>query len=276
MKTKVLYHDNCPDGFAAAWAAWARLGDAAEYIPCSYGSPPPDVAGSDVYILDFSFKRDVMIELTSRAEHVTVLDHHITAEADLSGLADEVPNLIVVFDMKMSGATLAWRHFHYGLECWLTQYAEDRDLWKHELPQSREVNAYLASLPRTFEAYSQAFRRGLSDVASMGEGCLAWVRYYVNSVKKAASRGEFLGHQDIPIVNAPYPAISEVVGELAEDALFAVGWHVRPDGKVVYSLRSKEYDVATLAVNQGGGGHRKAAGFTSEIYPWFLDGKPRL
>ena len=37
MKPLVLYHANCADGFGAAFAAWLKLGDEAEYVACSYG-----------------------------------------------------------------------------------------------------------------------------------------------------------------------------------------------------------------------------------------------
>jgi len=60
MKTQVLYHANCPDGFCAAWAAYTVFGDDAEYLPVQYGQDPPDVAGNRVYIVDFSYKREVM------------------------------------------------------------------------------------------------------------------------------------------------------------------------------------------------------------------------
>lgn len=270
-RTIVLYHANCPDGFAAAWACWKALGDTAEYMPCSYGQEPPDVTDADVYIVDFSFKRPVMKAMAAKAHLITVLDHHVTAEQDLDNLDKEHPNFFYTFDMNRSGATIAWEHFHGDTPCWLVDYAEDRDLWRHKLPRSREVNAYLQSAPRSFEAYSEANFVGPERVAQWGEGCLVWMRYYVDSVKKGARRMRFMGHDNIPVVNAPYTATSEVVGELAEDAPFAVGWHVRGDGQVAYSLRSRgDFNVAELAQTMGGGGHVKAAGFQSLRLPMQL------
>lgn len=34
----VIYHDHCTDGFGAAYAAWLKLGDAAQFKPMSYGA----------------------------------------------------------------------------------------------------------------------------------------------------------------------------------------------------------------------------------------------
>lgn len=269
----VLYHANCPDGFAAAWSCWKALGDTAEYIPCSYGDDPPDVTDALVYIVDFSFKRAVLTAMAERAARIIVLDHHATAQADLADLV--LPNVEVVFDMQRSGATLAWQRFHGTHPCWLVNYAEDRDLWRHKLPGTKEINAYLQAAPRSFEAYERAFEAGPDAVTGWGVGCLVWVRYYVDSVKALARPMRFLGHDNIPVVNAPYTATSEVVGELAESAPFAAGWHVRADGRVVYSLRSRgDFNVAELASSVGGGGHVKAAGFSSTKLPTDLTEGP--
>ena len=37
MKPLVIYHASCADGFGAAFAAWLKFGDDAEYVACSYG-----------------------------------------------------------------------------------------------------------------------------------------------------------------------------------------------------------------------------------------------
>ncbi len=275
----VIYHDNCPDGWAAAWAAWTRLGPHADYHGASYGEPPPDVTDRVVYIVDFSFKRSVLIDVANKAVDVTLLDHHKTAKEDLAPGADLPENLTIVFDMDRSGATMSWDYFQSKeTRSWIVQYAEDRDLWKHKLMGTREINAYLQCLPKHFAVLDQAHAAGVDAAFARGTGCLAWVRYYIDSTKKAAVRQRFLGYPDIPVVNAPYTAISEVVGELSQEteAPFAVGWHVRPHpaagSHVVYSLRSKgDFDVSELAERMGGGGHKAASGFQSLFYPGLLD-----
>ena len=35
----IIYHDNCADGFGAAWAAYKKFGaDGAEYLPMNYNA----------------------------------------------------------------------------------------------------------------------------------------------------------------------------------------------------------------------------------------------
>ena len=53
MQPIVLYHAYCADGFGAAWAAWQKLGDDADYLPVRHGNPPPTLPeGASVYIPD--------------------------------------------------------------------------------------------------------------------------------------------------------------------------------------------------------------------------------
>ena len=51
----VIYHADCTDGFGSAYSAWKQLGNRAEYHACKHGTPPPDVKGKNVVVLDFSF-----------------------------------------------------------------------------------------------------------------------------------------------------------------------------------------------------------------------------
>ena len=74
MNTHVLYHACCPDGFAAAFAAWLNLGDTATYTPVAYGEPPPEIPdGSHVSIVDFSYSRPILEKMRAAAASLIVL-----------------------------------------------------------------------------------------------------------------------------------------------------------------------------------------------------------
>lgn len=101
MKPLVIYHDNCADGFGAAFAAWLKLGDEAEYIPCQYGSDADgfdteQVKGRRVYILDFSFPQHKMLEIHSKCDNMVWLDHHISAQPLLGVLQDAEEKRVTV------------------------------------------------------------------------------------------------------------------------------------------------------------------------------------
>ena len=129
----VLYHAGCNDGFGAAWIAHKHLGDAQDgrrvrYLPQSYGGEPPRMGpGSRIYILDFSYPLETMLELHRQHESVILLDHHETARDALEG---RVPDCH--FDLERSGVTIAWEYWGSGFSTnegeLLARYIEDRIL----------------------------------------------------------------------------------------------------------------------------------------------------
>jgi oligoribonuclease NrnB/cAMP/cGMP phosphodiesterase (DHH superfamily) len=269
MKNVVLYHGGCRDGFCAAWVARNALGKDTVCIPVQYGQPVPKIEnGSMVYIVDFSYPKDVLLTLHQRMGHLTVLDHHKTAQADLSSVS--APDLHITFDMNKSGGRLTWEHFYdkSGMRApWLVDYTEDRDLWRWKLPDSRAVSAFLASHADDFgrwDALSSIVPSTDAWMHIVGEGT-AILRYQQQLVDAAVSfavEKTIAGHK-VLVVNSTVCA-SEIAGELAKDRPFGVVWFQERGGKFVYSLRSREggMDVSEVAKRFGGGGHKAAAGFT--------------
>jgi len=265
MGTLVLYHAFCADGFGAAWAAWKRFGEGALYLPVQHGAPPPPIpAGSEVYILDFSYPRAETEAIHARASSLRVIDHHRTAEEELRGLD------FAHFDNEKSGAVLSWEFFHPGETVPdILRYVMDRDLWLHRLPRSREVFAGLSSYPMDFEVWSAL------DVAALAEEGKAILRYQreLVSLLCASARLEELAGYRVPVVNAPFLG-TEVGEELLKrypEARFVAIYFDRGDGKRQWSLRSREdFDVAVVARLFQNGGHRQAAGFESDIGPRFM------
>jgi len=262
----VIYHGHCMDGFTAAWVCWRRFGDKAEYFAADY--PPgdqetelPDVRGRNVIMVDFCVSREHLLRLSGEAKSLVVLDHHKSHEEACRGLS------FCTFDMDQSGAGLAWRYFRGVTNLpWLVAYVEDRDLWRFALPESKAVNAYVSTREQTFGGWDGLQRTSKKVAASRGQAILAYIDRYVAEMSEQARRITFAGHDDIPVVNAPYINTSELVGNLAKSVLFAVGWFQRGDGLYQYSLRSRDgdppFDVSELAKQFGGGGHAQAAGFT--------------
>jgi len=265
MSRIVIYHGGCPDGFTAAWVYWRMFrsndtvfGDT-EYFAATIGEPPPDVAGRDVIIVDYSYPRDVLVKMHGDARTLKLLDHHKSAMDRLSDLT------FCTFDMNRSGAMMAHDSLvtPIGSRPWVVDYVQDYDLWRFDLPKSKEVNAWIKSQPRTFEAWDELNRQGVERAKILGAAVLVFQEQYMRSICEESSGRSFHGYS-VPVVNCGYPMISEVVGKLAESAPFAVGWYVGGDGLYHYSLRSRGedgMDVCEIAKRFGGGGHKNAAGF---------------
>lgn len=280
MKPLVIYHANCWDGFCAAWVAQGKLGEI-EAVPAYYGASPPECDGRNVYILDFSYSRDVMLQLFRRAQTVVVLDHHKTAQSALDGIIDQyissrmylanpsdVPT--IVFDMNKSGGRLAWEFFYPRAQGSpeLVDYTEDRDLWRHALPFTQEINAALRSYPLDFTLWSEFHQRGLEPFVAEGGAIRRAEKAIVDSHVRNARLENFDGTHTVPIVNATV-LFSEIAGELAKGHPFAACYFDRKDGKRQWSLRSTDsgVDVSEIAKAHGGGGHAHAAGFEEAITP---------
>lgn len=282
----VIYHAGCWDGFCAAWVAMGALGEIDGHA-AHYATPPPDVRGRDVYILDFCYPREIMRQILGAARKVVVLDHHKTAKEALDGLCDEFvlrPDLIATdlvanpngselpyihFDMTKSGGRLAWEFFHPGITDsrvpWLVEYTEDRDLWRHSLVWSKEINAALRTYPLDFHAWNRLDERPVATLLLEGEAVRRVELQMIQTHVRHAREIEMDGHR-IKAVNATV-LFSEIAGELAKGQPFGACYFDRFDGKRQWSLRSDDngVDVSEIAKLHGGGGHPHAAGFEEAI-----------
>lgn len=169
MAATILYHADCLDGFGAAWAAWKKFGPSAIYRPLHHGDgvADGDIAGRDVYILDFSFTPEVILAMCDQAASLTLIDHHVTARQPWSGRLEKSPKngecfsdparrLLVHFDMDRSGAALTWGHFHPECEMpLLLRHIEDIDLWRFALPGTRAISRALRLSPFDFPAWDE-------------------------------------------------------------------------------------------------------------------------
>jgi len=255
----VIYHKNCTDGFGAAYSAWKLLGSKATYYAASHGDPPPDVEGKTVAILDFSYKNITTKSLINASKELIVIDHHKSAMVELH----DIPN--TRFDMNHSGARLAWDFFHPGKESpKFIDYIEDRDLWKWELPYSKEFSAAFDMIPFEFEEFEKFEDDSVfDDAVKRGSYILAYSKTVIKKICDKASARTYKG-KNVLVVNSSH-WMSEIGSRLSPDCDFAIIWyydHERRDIKV--SLRSfyENIDVSEIAKNFGGGGHKKASGFT--------------
>ena len=184
-KPLVIYHGNCADGHAAAFAAWLKLGNGAGYLPMMYNEIPEVqdlrdlVDAREVFVLDFSLPRVGMDELFRSAKRVVWLDHHKTAfEMWCGGIpedgvhremfspagrtgGDEGWNCAhgITLNNNKSGALLAWEYFHPGIGVpMLFKHIDDYDRWQFKLEGTKEFNKALWSYtPWSFEQWKREF-----------------------------------------------------------------------------------------------------------------------
>lgn len=261
MKKLCIYHGNCADGFGAATVIRMALGrHDVEFHAGVYGDQPPDVTGRNVILVDFSYKRPVLLEMAGKAKSILILDHHKSAELDLVDLPS---NIEAHFDMERSGAMMAWDYYNQGEEPpALLRHIQDRDLWRFDLEGTREIQACLFSYPYDFELWEQLLCADLQELRKEGEAIeRKHHKDIAELIEIAAYRMTIAGH-DVPVLNAPYFFSSDAGHVMGEGEPFAACYWDTPDSRV-FSLRSADdgLDVSEIAELFGGGGHAHAAGF---------------
>ena len=259
--TIVLYHAECTDGFGAAWAAWRKLGDSAEYISVEHQSPLPEgLQDKEIYLLDFTYPEEIMKKLMAENRRVTAIDHHVSV-ADVTRMTDGG-----VYDNDHSGAMLAWMYFHPNTPPpFLVRVIEDQDLYRHNLPETRRLVEWMELFDFTFGTFDRLAAdlddpARLADALKQGELLLTYrdkevERLVSNTAVEVTLDGHRAGAVNTEVFH------SEAARELADRYGVGIAWRVRPHGTYC-SLRSDgSVDVAEVAGKFGGGGHAKSAGF---------------
>lgn len=281
IKPIVIYHGpSCLDGIAAAWAAYKHFGENAEYVVGKYQEKMDiDFTGRNVYLVDFSFKREVMVEILMVAECVTVLDHHKSALEDLAGLDLLFENFNIRFSTTAnSGAVITWKYFNNGPVPSLLRHIEDRDLWAFKLEGTRELTSALFAKDLSFQDIGDFIP--VNEVEKLyNEGVLLLSAHnkQVNLCIKTCYREVSLNiggkiYYNVPFLNCPPNLASDVGNILAVTHPFVMTYYDAADYRS-FSLRSSKdcmifEDVSALCKNFGGGGHLHAAGFKVNRNHW--------
>ncbi len=270
----VIYHGGgCPDGFASALAAWLFYGGQAEFIGLDHGDVKsaadlPDVAGRAVYILDFSFSPELMRAIDERAAKLVMLDHHKSAAESLGGFVCRCGE--IHFDMKKSGARLAWEFFQAGKPLPdLVKFVEDRDIWVWQYAQSPAFLAALDMEPCDFTRWADIANFTpvqLQNFMARGQAMDEKFSKLAADLAEDARPVVFNGISGL-MVNAPSVFHSLIGDTLAKKSgSFALMWTFNKSGVVKVGLRSRSgFDCIPLARSMGGGGHAQACGFKMPV-----------
>jgi hypothetical protein len=262
------------DGAAARYAAWKALGNSATYISVQYNEQPPELEdNSEVYILDFSYSREILEAWNARMSKLVVLDHHKTAQKDLEGLP------YAKFNMNKSGAMMAWDYFHpHEVVPFVFHLVQDRDLWKFEWQGTREFHAGFQTRREDINQWQKVTssdeegRYLRETVLAEGKIILAYEDNLVKDISNFVRYVPFL-HTHVAIVNSPMLR-DELGAALNKREIWE---HPRITGVIIYffepeinkfklSFRSlKGTDWSWVAKRLGGGGHATSCNATVDI-----------
>ncbi len=263
----VLYHADCMDGYASAWAAWKEFANTAHYQAVRHRSPLPQFPeGAEIYIVDFCYPIDVLVSAAKTASKIVVLDHHISAQKDFQTYQNHstIPdNIEFNFVQVHSGCMIVWQYFQGNAEPpKLLQHIEDHDLWRHQLPKTEEIcKALYLHLPVHFSEFEKI---KLSTLQQEGEVLVKQQQLNVSRLLKAR-HNVCLSNKKGLAVNAPSIFSSDLGHALAKKSgTFGLTYYFHGKRQCYEcGLRSTgDFDVSELAREFGGGGHKNAAGFS--------------
>lgn len=284
----IIYHDNCLDGIVSAWIMNALFAGRCELHAGVYGVLPPYTDDRDVILVDFSYKRSVIVERAKYTRSILILDHHASAIDDLKDLPEGVT---FISSLEQSGAGLAFEyashnnhHLVRGPENWqrfirnhpsadaVVKLVEDYDLWRFDYTQTKAFKEGLMSqglltveLKSAFDILNSVAGSAVeyARILQRGETILDYRNQCIESMVKYGTRTGYIDEYRVPIINVPRMFSSDVGNFLARGHPFAACYCDTERGRE-YSLRStkKGVDVSEIAKRFGGGGHRNSAGFT--------------
>lgn len=268
----ILYHKNCTDGFVAAWAAWKKFKNRAVYHAVDHQVPPPTgLFGKEIYMVDFTYPLPIIHELQKRNIRVTAIDHHVSAEHATKATFQ------YSYAVKHSGAALSWMYFHKKKKIpVLVKYVEDMDLWRFQLPHTKEIFSYLNLFDFNFKLWDKIIHKfekksWKKEVIKKGSIIL---QYENKLIERLISRNKeqvsFAGYKTY-VVNSPN--FQSEIGNILAKKYPPIGIIWNEDAnRIKVSLRSNGIvDVSSIAQKFGGGGHKAAAGFSlpkGSVFPW--------
>lgn len=306
-KITVFYHSPCLDGAAAAWSAYKKWGDDAQYVGINHDSLDETkklilkYADADTHVVfaDYTPQRQLMDEIASNVKCVDIYDHHASAIQAMEGYSNDKVN--AVFDENRSGAGIVYDALFNKRRPLLINLIEMIDLEKVDSINFFAIAAYLDSLPianigEAVKSFDEVNKVSLDKITQIGQHIR---RSNALSIEKAIdsmvwTKVSIVPDTDpiyVPIINANPQYLGREFSirlrQLAEKnapGFVALSWYedkgtvrvsVRtngiPDaGKVAAHIGSKQ-----LGYGLGGGGHHTsaAAQFTVEQFNKML---PRM
>jgi oligoribonuclease NrnB/cAMP/cGMP phosphodiesterase (DHH superfamily) len=230
-----------------------------------------------VFVVDFSFRPEVMEKVFNRTLDVVWIDHHSTAKAydygcELAGLRDfNEPS-------TRSGALLCWEYFWPQYPAPSTvNLVSDYDTWTHKLPGSVAFmeGLKMAAHGPTDAVWDELLGPDFYDVGARlirnGRVAIEYRENYAGEMRKAFGyECEFAG--EVCYALNAYRFGSLVFGEMINKYPMCIAY--ADDGNrttvSVYSV-DKSIHAGEICKEFGGGGHAGAAGFILEAgaeRPW--------
>ena len=293
----IVYHlvkpgTDCPDGICAAWIVskalnsrqinYQLIGDVylneKEYLKDNY-ILPFDYIDNDIILVDFSYPYLILDGIRKQAKSLTILDHHESRMIDIANLGKHIKG---GYSPSDCGATFAWNYFFPDTpQPWFLKYVRQRDIgvdgyYEGEIPHSEAINTAISTRRKgligveAFTVFEQLLDTAEQELIDEGMPFIIERDKLVNEALNQYNGATIqVGKYNVPyyqLVNKEAHQHYSVIGSKAakkhkEDYEFIA---ITTHDPLVISLRSVTDNVhlGYLAKSLGGGGHKRAAGYT--------------
>lgn len=274
----ICFHHNDMDGrcSAAIVKKWRELhrqdGSRDLFIELDYKDRVPieKIEPNElVVIVDFSFKPEIMQKVFEITGQVIWCDHHKTAaEYDYGRDIDGIREFE---EKKLAGCECTWKYFFPEVEVpRIVRLIGDRDKWAwkygEETAKANQGVKIYDTQPESKDWLHLFNYLGVIEAIKHGETCLkfrdSFCKDYCNSY---GFETEFEGYKAFAL--GIYMFGSEAFGDKFKQYPLCISF-VYDGNKWTTGLYSETIDVGEIARKFGGGGHKGAAGFTSEMPFW--------
>lgn len=284
---RVIYHNKCPDGIAAAWPFWRQNNfryktGKMKIEGFSHGQPPPvHIKDEYIIIVDFCFSYQIIKEMSLKAKKIIIIDHHVSAKKELDKY-DLPQNVTLIYDLYRSGAQLAWDYvYNSSSRPFFIDIIADRDLWRWQIKDSKEIGKALATKGfyswENMEIMYHIWMLGqeglfLNEMLFIGRLVCEQEEKEISIICSKAILSNFKcpngNNYIVKIVSCPSNYRSEVGHRLCEGSVdFAVIWQYDflLDEWWISCRGSEDKDLDLTEISSlfsRGGGHKNSAGFT--------------
>ncbi len=283
----IVYHEYCSDGTASAWIV-KRHNPHAKLVNCKAGQDPnltiDEINSKKIIFVDICPSVNFINTYSQIVNKIVILDHHISAYRNIENIENKPENLYTVFDMNKSGCMITWDYFNNQLiRPWFINYIGDRDLWRWELPNSKNINTALFEDKHiTFNGLTVLYEKYITNeqinyiMEQMNQKGAQINQFRNQLIEKECKKAIYCTFQfndrlfNVWLYSGPEDLRSDIGNSLMQINFknglrpdFAVNWRYDVvTNEFWLSMRGDEWspDLSIICKEYNGGGHPKASG----------------
>lgn len=270
------YHHNDADGRCAAAIVNLAIADPRmEFIEMDYNREVDVDAIEEqepIFIVDFSFKPEVMKMVCEKTNDVVWIDHHKTAEAYDYGRG--FAGLRCFDEPGESGALLAWKYFYPAMDVpYAVKLVSDYDTWQHKMDGDLEFNLGLFSEPHLSHPVKGPWSLMFSDadfareIIERGKIIIGFRDQKCADLCSSYGYETEIGGHKAYAVNF-YTFGSHTFGDKIKEYPVCAAFVFDGDRFTVSLYSDMGVDTSVISKGYGGGGHSGASGFQCQVLPF--------